>query len=330
MRRGRGPGFSSNEQVPLKNDLSNGQSAHLDWELDGIIAELRQLRDASLAARRRLGRPGKLPSRKALSKFIDDICAVLFPNRLSARELQDESVDYYVGHMLDQALRELVEQVVREFEFTGLDNGDDDDRRQRALAIARDFAASLPRIRSLMDSDIRAALECDPAAGSLDEVLACYPGVRSVMHYRIAHSLSTQGAGLVARMISELAHSLTGVEIHPAAKIDEGFFIDHGTGVVIGETAVIGKRVRLHHGVTLGARRQSVEERQNLDRQLQRHPHVEDDVVIYSGATLLGPITIGRGSVIGGNVWLTTSIPANSNISQAAVRMEAFDDGLGI
>ena len=297
-----------------------------DWHLDGIVDELRQLRDASLAARQRLGCPAKLPSRNALTRIIDLVCAALFPNRLSARSLADKSVDYFVGHTLDRALRELVEQLVQEYRFK---EGDAGDPTPRAVEVASRFAAGLPACRAILDTDIRAAFEADPAARSMDEVLACYPGVRAVMHYRIAHALHGLGAGLIARMISEIAHSQTGVEIHPAAKIGDSFFIDHGTGVVIGETSVIGNRVRLHHAVTLGAPRQSVQKNE-VDHLATRHPIVEDDVTVYAGATLVGPIRIGRGSIIGGNVWLTTSVPAGSNITQAAVQKEVFDDGLGI
>ncbi len=307
-----------------------GSETAPDWQLDEVVEQLRQLREASLAARQRLGRPAKLPSRAALASFIDNVCAALFPNRLSARELAQESVNYFVGHTLDRALKALVEQVVQEHRFTEVDRDSGDDVQRNAVAVAREFAARLPAIRSILDTDIQAAFQSDPAARSLDEVLACYPGVRAVMHYRIAHSLHSLGACLIARMISELAHSQTGVEIHPGAQIGASFFIDHGTGVVIGETAVIGKRVRLHHAVTLGAHRQSDQERQDVDHSAPRHPIVEDDVIIYAGATLLGPIRVGSGSVIGGNVWLTTSVPAGSNISQAAVRTEAFQEGLGI
>ena len=299
----------------------------LDWRLDEVVLQLRELRDASLAARQRLGCPAKLPSRRILAEFIESICAVLFPNRLSARELVDESIDFYVGDMLDRALRVVVEQLEQEYRFLGPGGGEANGSRLWAVDVAREFAAGLPGIRATLDTDILAAYESDPAASSVDEVLACYPGLRAVMSHRIAHALHQFGAPLIARMISEIAHSETGVEIHPGARIGGRFFIDHGTGVVIGETAVIGERVRLHHGVTLGARRQSHEE---LDPQKPRHPIVEDDVTIYAGATLLGPIRIGCGSVIGGNVWLTSSVPAGSNVSQAAVRTEAFDEGLGI
>ncbi len=157
-----------------------------------------------------------------------------------------------------------------------------------------------------------------------------YPGITAIAHHRLAHALCDLGVPLVARIIAEIAHSLTGIDIHPGARIQGSFFIDHGTGVVIGETAVIGEHVRLYHGVTLGARHFPVDDDGALLKGNARHPIVEDDVVIYAGATILGRITIGRGSVIGGNVWLTRSVPPDSNITQAKVRSEVFDSGSGI
>ena len=201
---------------------------------------------------------------------------------------------------------------------------------EQAIVIARQFAAQLPTVRKLLDTDIQAAFEGDPAARSPDEVLVCYPGITAIIHHRLAHSLYQLGAPLVARMISELAHSATGIDIHPGAQIGESFFIDHGTGVVIGETAVIGRHVRVYQAVTLGAKRFLKDDNGILVKGNARHPIVEDDVVIYAGATILGRITIGRGSTIGGNVWLTHSVPPDSNITQAHTRSELFHGGAGI
>ena len=299
-------------------------------EIDSVVSELRTLRVRSLEDRQRRDRPPKLPSRKVLVGIADGLRAVLFPNRLGLPDLTDESVDYYVGHMLDVTLRDLLVQVRRELRFvSGVDAANNADREQ-AAAILRAFAQRLPHVRSLLESDIQAAYEGDPAARSIDEVLVCYPGITAITHYRLAHELHCLGAPLIARMISEIAHSATGIEIHPGAKIGGSFFIDHGTGVVIGETAIIGEHVRLYQAVTLGAKRFPVDEHGALVKGNLRHPIVEDDVVIYAGATILGRITIGRGSTIGGNVWLTRSVPPGSNISQAQTRNEVFDHGAGI
>ncbi|HET7061546.1 MAG TPA: serine O-acetyltransferase EpsC [Nitrosospira sp.] len=311
----------------MPEDLS---STRTNLEIGQVVEELRTLRLRALENRQRRHKPPKLPSRKVLVGIADGLRAVLFPNRLGMPDLTDESVDYYVGHMLDVTLRDLLAQVRRELRFvSGLDGASNADREQ-AAEIIRAFAKRLPHIRSLLESDIQAAYEGDPAARSIDEVLVCYPGVTAITHYRLAHELYCLGAPLIARMISEIAHSATGIEIHPGAHIGGSFFIDHGTGVVIGETAVIGEHVRLYQAVTLGAKRFPVDEHGHLVKGNLRHPIVEDDVVIYAGATILGRITIGRGSVIGGNVWLTRSVPPGSNISQAQTRNEVFGDGSGI
>jgi serine O-acetyltransferase len=207
------------------------------------------------------------------------------------------------------------------------DAGEADEAERRRIVGA--FLGSLPRVRSLLDTDIRAAFDGDPAARSIDEIVFCYPGVAAVARHRLAHELFTLGAPMLARIIAEIAHSETGIDIHPGAEIDSSFFIDHGAGVVIGETARIGKRVRLYQGVTLGAKRFEADDTGALVKGKPRHPIVEDDVIIYAGATILGRITIGSGSSIGGNVWLTHSVPPGSNITQARP-IETFDHGGGI
>jgi serine O-acetyltransferase len=254
----------------------------------------------------------------------------MFPNRLGSSELADEGIDHYVGHTLNMTLRELMVQIQHELHYnSGLEVLGDEDRAQ-SVAITQAFAKRLPEVRSLLETDIKAAYEGDPAARNVDEVLVCYPGIMAITHYRLAHVLHGLGVPLIARMISEIAHSATGIEIHPGAQIGGSFFIDHGTGVVIGETAIIGQNVRLYQAVTLGAKRFPVDENGTLVKGNLRHPIVEDDVVIYAGATILGRITIGQGSTVGGNVWLTRSVPPGSNISQAQMRQEVFEDGAGI
>ncbi|MBA4143901.1 MAG: serine acetyltransferase [Nitrosospira sp.] len=301
-----------------------------DLEIGAVVAELRALRLRSLEDRQRRDKPPKLPSRKVLVGIADGLRAVLFPNRLGLPDLTNESVDYYVGHMLDVTLRDLMVQVRRELRFVSSSEPSSNSDRERAVVITQEFAQRLPRVRSLLESDIQAAYEGDPAARSVDEVLVCYPGITAITHYRLAHELHCLGAPLIARMISEIAHSATGIEIHPGAQIAGSFFIDHGTGVVIGETAIIGEHVRLYQAVTLGAKRFPVDEHGSLVKGNPRHPIVEDDVVIYAGATILGRITIGRGSTIGGNVWLTRSVPPGSTISQTQTRNDVFEGGAGL
>src|SRR5574340_1468540 len=232
---------------------SSSASSTTSLEIDTVVSELRTLRLRSLEDRQRRDRPPKLPSRKILIGIADGLRAVLFPNRLGLPDLTNEGVDYYVGHTLDVTLRDLLVQVRRELRFvSGLEATSNADR-EHAIAIVRAFARRLPHIRRVLESDIQAAYEGDPAARSIDEVLVCYPGITAITHYRLAHELHCLGAPLIARMISEIAHSATGIEIHPGAKIGGSFFIDHGTGVVIGETAVIGEHVRLYHAVSLPA-----------------------------------------------------------------------------
>jgi serine O-acetyltransferase len=304
------------------------RSTHLD--VDSIVDELRALRMASLESRNRHDRPPRLPSRRILASVAEGLSAAMFPNRLGSSELADEGIDHYVGHTLNMTLRELMVQIQHELHYnSGLEVLGDEDRAQ-SVAITQAFARRLPEVRSLLESDIKAAYEGDPAARNIDEVLVCYPGIMAITHYRLAHVLHGLGVPLIARMISEIAHSTTGIEIHPGAQIGGSFFIDHGTGVVIGETAIIGQNVRLYQAVTLGAKRFPVDENGALVKGNLRHPIVEDDVVIYAGATILGRITIGRGSTIGGNVWLTRSVPPGSNISQAQMRQEVFEGGAGI
>jgi serine O-acetyltransferase len=305
-------------------------NSHYDWGIDALVARLRELRVQSLEIRSRRDKPPKLPSRKELHKILEALSAVLFPNRLGLPDLNDEGIDYFVGHTLETLLRELYTQIRRELQFISGNPGIDNAAHEQAISIAREFAAQLPLVRKLLDTDIQAAFEGDPAARSPDEVLVCYPGITAIIHHRLAHILYKLGAPLVARVIAEIAHSATGIDIHPGAQIGESFFIDHGTGVVIGETAVIGRHVRVYQAVTLGAKRFQKDDNGMLVKGNARHPIVEDDVVIYAGATILGRITIGQGSTIGGNVWLTHSVPPDSNITQAYVRSELFHDGGGI
>jgi len=294
-----------------------------DWGIDNLVARLREVRVKSLETRHRRNKPPKLPRRKELQSVVDGLSVALFPNRLGLPDITDEGIDYFVGHTLDTALRTLQQQVRRELVFTAEQNHSVTHNMDNvANHITRAFSEQLPSVRQLLDSDITAAYQGDPAAHSPDEALVCYPGIVAMTHHRLAHNLYALGAPMIARMITELAHSATGIDIHPGAKIGDSFFIDHGTGVVIGETAVIGRNVRLYQAVTLGAKRFDKDEDGALVKGNARHPIVEDDVVVYAGATILGRVTIGQGSTIGGNVWLTHSVPPNSHITQAQVRSE--------
>jgi serine O-acetyltransferase len=242
-----------------------------------------------------------------------------------------EGLAYYVGRTLDASL-DAIETQVRVALLFNCEHGEThcESCALRASDTTHEFAARLPALRTLLGDDARAAYEGDPAATSPDETVFSYAGMTAITYHRIAHELHRLGVPLIPRIISELAHAATGIDIHPGARIGPRFFIDHGTGVVIGETCIIGEHVRLYQGVTLGAKSFPTDERGNPIKGMPRHPIVEDDVVIYAGATVLGRITIGRGSSVGGNVWLTESVPPGSHVSQAHVRHELFDEGAGI
>lgn len=260
-----------------------------------------------------------------MAEILEALCGALFPMRLGPVDLREESEDFYVGHTLDVALNALLKQARLELRYVARQGGlADEGVDATATLLIQDFALALPGLRSILDTDVLAAYHGDPAARSVDEVLLCYPGILAVIHHRLAHHLYRAGLPLLARISAEIAHSATGIDIHPGAQIGRSFFIDHGTGVVIGETAIIGERVRIYQAVTLGAKRFPADESGQLQKGHPRHPIVEDDVVIYAGATILGRITIGQGSTIGGNVWLTRSVPAGSNLTQANL---LHDDG---
>jgi serine O-acetyltransferase len=300
-------------------------------DLDGIVAELADLRAISQRRRYRGRSLPELPSREAIVAVVDGLVAALYPRHFGTPGLSHDGVDQFVADTLDLALRTLRQQVRRELHLLDSDDGlSRGEVEHRSIEIVAEFARDLPRIRALLDSDIRAAFDGDPAAKSLDEVMFCYPGIAAIIRYRIAHQLYLLGVPMLARMIAELAHGQTGIDIHPGAQIGDSFFIDHGTGVVIGETARIGRRVRLYQAVTLGAKKFEVDDNGIIVKGGDRHPIIEDDVVIYAGATILGRITIGHGSSIGGSVWLTKSVPPGSTITQAKARSESFDNGGGI
>lgn len=291
-----------------------------DFSIDDVVCGLKEKRQEWRTEQNRLEEKGgrHLPSPEIIAKAMHSLTGALFPMRLGPEDLVQENEDFYVGYTLGKALNLLLTQVRLEFLQKHQNNGIEQDLiRDKAVDVMRQFAATLPEIRGLLDQDVRAAYRGDPAATSVDEVLLCYPGVHAMVSHRIAHELYKLDARIIARVIAELSHSHTGIDIHPGATVGPGCFIDHGTGVVIGETAIIGKNVRIYQAVTLGAKSFPSDEHGNLHKGHDRHPIVEDDVVIYAGATILGRVVIGKGSVIGGNVWLTRSVPAGSLISQA-------------
>jgi len=258
-----------------------------------------------------------MPSIEALTEIVERLRAVLFPGYFSDSEMTPVTMPYSIGSNLDKVLRLLTEQIKRGYCFTCSLNGGEEciecDARSRRLAC--EFITRLPKVRRLLATDVLAAYEGDPAAINPGETIFCYPSIKALINYRIAHELAELGVDIIPRIITEMAHSQTGIDIHPRASIGEHFFIDHGTGVVIGETCIIGAKVQLYQGVTLGARNFPRDDEGRLVKGIPRHPIVEDDVVIYSGTTILGRVRIGKGAIIGGNVWLTHDVAPGSRVT---------------
>jgi serine O-acetyltransferase len=262
-----------------------------------------------------------LPSRDAVIQIVEDLRSVFFPGYFGTADVRAESLHYFIGATLERTLRALEEQVRRAVAFCERhDYFTCDHCAKTSQGVATGFLAKVPTIRRLLASDVEAAYEGDPALKNRDEAIIAYPGMMAITNQRIAHELHVLGVPLIPRIITEHAHALTGIDIHPGARIGEKFFIDHGTGVVIGETCIIGNRVRIYQGVTLGAKSFPLDAQGKPIKGIDRHPIVEDDVVIYSGATVLGRIVIGKGSSVGGNVWLTHAVPPGSQVTQAEAR----------
>ncbi|MCL2824103.1 MAG: serine acetyltransferase [Polyangiaceae bacterium] len=271
-----------------------------------------------------------LPSLTIVTSIVEELRSVLFPGYFDLDDSRSDSVKFHIGHVLDNVRRGLRTQIKRGICFSCNSSPSLKDCAARAQQTTDEFIQKLPAIRSVLTEDAIAAYEGDPAAVSCGEAVFCYPGLRAITDYRLAHELHVLGVPLLPRMITEYAHSRTGIDIHPGAKIGARFFIDHGTGIVIGETCVIGRDVRLYQGVTLGAKSFPMDEHGKPIKGIARHPILEDNVVVYAGATILGRVTIGHGSIIGGNVWLTRSLPPNSRVAQRGHRQELFVDGSGI
>ncbi len=264
--------------------------------------------------RKRLNEP--LPSRDKVLKAMELLRSALFPGYFGGEELPPEAIPMHVGLCVEKAHQILEEQIRRAYCFFCNEDKECPDCIARSCAIAHELVEELPRIQDLLSGDVQSAYEGDPAAIHQAETVLCYPAIRAITHQRVAHELYRRQVPLIPRIITELAHSRTGIDIHPGAQIGERFFIDHGTGVVIGETCVIGNGVKIYQGVTLGAKSFPLDAKGLPIKGIKRHPDVEDNVTIYAGATILGDITIGKGAVIGGNMWITDSVAPGAKITQ--------------
>lgn len=263
-----------------------------------------------------------MPSLETLREIMARLRAAIFPGYFGPVRVRRESMRYHLAANLDSILRKLGEQIVSGLCFDCADGEEELPAvpcarcEERGIAAARAFMQRLPEIRRLLAGDASAAYEGDPAARSPGETIFCYPSLTAMFHHRVAHELQRLQVPLIPRIIAEMAHSATGIDIHPGAAIGEEFFIDHGTGVVIGETCVIGRGCRIYQGVTLGALSFPKNPDGTLTKGIPRHPVLRDNVTVYAGATILGRVIIGEGAVIGGNVWITEDVPAGARISQ--------------
>ena len=272
-----------------------------------------------------------LPSVQTVKEIIALVKNIIFPAYFNKRQPDEAIRSYYIGVHMEQLYTQLVKQIAHGLQFcedcaairTKAQVYDEAER------LALEFIDALPEIKRLLYTDVEAMFDNDPAAPNYGEVIFSYPVVNTMTHYRIAHKLHELGVPVIPRIMTELAHSKTGIDIHPGAQIGEYFSIDHGTGVVIGETTIIGNHVTLYQGVTLGAKSFKYDENGNM-LNVPRHPIIEDHVTIYSNASILGRITIGHHSIIGGNIWLTHSVPPNSRILQSKAIDAGFTDGAGI
>ena len=259
-----------------------------------------------------------LPSGKVLHEIIELCRAILFPGFYGKSTVNHHTITYHIGVNIERLYNLLTEQIHAGLCFDAKETGDCacDTKREKAIDLAGQFISRLPALREVLATDVEAAYNGDPAAESYGEIISCYPIIKALSNYRIAHELLLLGVPLIPRIITEMAHSETGIDIHPAARIGHHFTIDHGTGVVIGATCIIGNHVKLYQGVTLGAKSFPLDDDGHPIKGIPRHPILEDDVIDYSNATILGRITVGRGATVGGNIWVTEDVPAGARLVQ--------------
>ena len=272
-----------------------------------------------------------LPSVEQVKEIVRLAKSIIFPDYFNKRQPDETIRSYYIGVHMEELQQLLTKQIAHGLQFC--EDCDAIQTKQQVYAEAErlttEFIDALPEIKRLLYTDVQAMFDNDPAAPNYGEVIFCYPVVNTMTHYRIAHKLHELKVPVIPRIITEQAHSKTGIDIHPGAQIGEYFAIDHGTGVVIGETCIIGNHVTLYQGVTLGAKSFKYDEQGNM-LNVPRHPIIEDYVTVYSNASILGRITIGHHSTIGGNIWLTHDVPPHSRILQSKAVDVSFNGGLGI
>jgi serine O-acetyltransferase len=257
-----------------------------------------------------------LPSRDAVVEITRDLLRLVFPGFYDKDPIHSNQLTEYTLELASSLTRRLDNELQRSLEYPPCDECDKNDLPGTAARVTQSFLNELPGVRAILQTDVTAAYEGDPAAISNEEIILAYPGIEAIAVQRMAHLLYRRHVALIPRIMTEWAHNKTGIDIHPGATLGPHFFIDHGTGVVIGETTVIGQRVKIYQGVTLGAKSFPKDAKGRVVKGNKRHPNIEDEVTIYAGATILGDVTIGRGSIIGGNVWLLDSVPARTVVYQ--------------
>lgn len=259
-----------------------------------------------------------LPSRDAVVEITRDLLRLVFPGFYDKEPIHSSQVNAFTSELAASIARRLENEIQKSLEYRPCDGCDRADLAGTAKRVTRDFLAGLPTVRAILQTDVVAAFEGDPAAISTEEVILSYPGMEAIAVQRMAHGLYQRHVALIPRIMTEWAHNKTGIDIHPGATIGPSFFMDHGTGIVIGETTVIGRNVRLYQGVTLGAKSFPKDAQGRVVKGVKRHPNIEDNVIIYAGATILGDITIGHDSIIGGNVWLLEPVPPGTVVYSEA------------
>jgi len=298
------------DQCDIEIEFIEGYRSQLPEVVEAIIESCKEQRTIAHYD------TAMIPSKQSVIEVLEDINDLLFPGYFHKQEVDTYSLSYHVGNDVSGVFDKLASQIARSIRH--------ECRRldslctrclERGQKEALEFLRKIPALRQALTGDVQAAYDGDPAAKNLDEIIFSYPGVFAVAVYRVAHELHVQGVPLLPRIMTEYAHSVTGIDIHPGAAIGKDFFIDHGTGVVIGETTEIGDRVKMYQGVTLGALSFPKDSEGNLIRGKKRHPTIEDDVTLYSNATILGPTVIGARSVIGGNVWITQDVPPDTVVT---------------
>ncbi len=308
---------ASGDQCALEEEFTGEYRSELPAIIDKIVTGCRAEQERAHLV------TAMIPSKESVIAVLEDLKCLLFPGYFCPQEFDPVSLPYQVGNRVNRIFEELASQISRSIRHECrrlnslctrcLDRG-----QKESLA----FLRKIPALRAILANDVQAAYDGDPAAKSLDEIIFSYPGLSAIATFRLAHELQVQGIPLLPRIMTEQAHSVTGIDIHPGARIGEYFFIDHGTGVVIGETTEIGHRVKIYQGVTLGALSFPKDSEGKIIRGRKRHPTIQDDVTIYSNATILGPVVIGARSVIGGNTWITRDVPPDTVVAIETPRLQ--------